>query len=362
MAEPFDFDAAIRGFSGGAEAPAAAASVASPASASTPFYNRPIAVPPWLKSAGRFIGKAGALGAVAEAGYTGGTALKNFFEPPANPAAPNPNLAPEFRNVVASAGGTNKYVAGLGAKPENANGMTAPVAGRFPSTFENGPLGAAVTAPVASGGFGAVPAPSWQPATLPRDNTYRETPGNDFGNVKRGIGGVRGVGNTEVVGTPDVNNVGNTAGNFFGAMIGLKQIAGDNATKIATSKANTAAVTARANAYKDTAAGNLSSASLELAQRVMNGDPTAAQAAAALHGRISGGQFTVPMNAMPDPKTGAMPVLNRGSGAITQVTPSIKATDQHVKDTLAAHPELKTRAAAIKALKATGRYSTDGLE
>lgn len=79
-----------------------------------------------------------------------------------------------------------------------------------------------------------------QPAVLPGANVYQERPG------VRGIGGVRGVGNTEVSGTPqNMNNVGNIAGNFFGATLGLKQIAGDNLQKLAQQKATAANLAAQ---------------------------------------------------------------------------------------------------------------------
>lgn len=358
MAEvPFDFDAAIKGFAG--EAPAAAAGPgAAPAAGSTPFYNRPIAVPSWLKSAGRFVGKAGALGAIAQAGYTGGTMLKNFFEPQANPNAPNPNLGPAIQGDVAAAGGTKNYITRLGAKPENQgpNGMLDPVAGRFPNAWDEGKGGLNIEAGMGPIGFGAAPkAPDWQAAPLPAANTYREIPGNGPNSVKPGIGGVRGVGNTEVVGTPDVNNVGNIAGNWVGSMIGLKQIAGDNANKLAAAKLGNESNLKSAQANEANAKAGHASISSVLAAAHLKANPNdLAGAAAILSGRSQGvGHPTIPMggvgmNPLKDPSL----VFDPKTQTTKLVYPTQKISDANIKASMAERG--MTREQAIAAYKAAG--------
>lgn len=79
------------------------------------------------------------------------------------------------------------------------------------------------------------------------------------------------------------------AGNFVGAILGLKQIAGDNARRAATRKLALEARTQGATAARATAAGRLDAAKLELAERVLARGGSPEEAAAAISGRSAGG-------------------------------------------------------------------------
>jgi hypothetical protein len=74
-------------------------------------------------------------------------------------------------------------------------------------------------------------------------------------------------------------------------------------------------------------------------------------------------KYSVPMGGVPlDPTKGPTLVVNNHTGQPELRTPTTRATEQTIKDTLTAHPELKgSRTAAIAALKNTGRYDITGL-
>jgi hypothetical protein len=116
-----------------------------------------------------------------------------------------------------------------------------------------------------------------------------------------------------------------------------------------------------AEADKNTAEGATARMSASMAmQHIMNGG-SVGEAAGILHGRPLPADN---IKAIPN-MTGDKLMMwdSRHPGAPTLETPRQVATQQTVKDTLAAHPEFKGDSArAIQALKDTGRYSVTGLK
>lgn len=79
------------------------------------------------------------------------------------------------------------------------------------------------------------------------------------------------------------------AGQFIGSIIGLKNIAGNNAQRLARDKFALEKTTQGATAARARAAGRLDAAKLELAQRVIDRGGSPEEAAAAISGRSTGG-------------------------------------------------------------------------
>ncbi len=274
-----------------------------------------------------------------------GVGVASTFSPPARAVATGMTLA----NMIPDAA----YKAVLGIKDTDITGpatkeflarggVSGAAAGGTMTGAVGGELAEPAAAPVAaeSAATPVTMAPSWRPAPLPGQNTYVERPG------VRGIGGIGGVGNTQISGSPATStNIGNTAGNFMGALIGLKQISGDNAQKLAQQRAAAAALTAQGTAGRGAAAMGTLQLSQQLAAEYLKKNPgDFAGAAAVLHGRSQASKKTIPvggvgMNPAKDPSL----VFDPQSGTTSLVRPTQEIT----------------LAQAVASAKKAGTYKSD---
>ena len=288
--------------------------------ARAPFYNRPITVPAGIKAAGR---RALGLGA--------------RFLGPVGVAA---GILPAAEALKAGAeAAANAYVG-----PPGVYGTVARGAGGF----------GAVT-PTMSSVPGTVATPSEAPVVLPEPLAGPENmivPPRGTGFIRNNTTGrttfLDSRGQTPEIAAAPVSS-GNFAGDFTGALLGLKQVSGDNARKAAQAKAEAAALAARGTAARGAAALATSDLSARLAAEYLKANPgDIAGAASVLHGRSQGGgaPFRESTTSFPDPKTGAVTVLDARTGTAKKVIPQVPV--QNI-----------TLAQAIVSAKKNGTYKSD---
>lgn len=188
----------------------------------------------------------------------------------------------------------------------------------------------------------AAPLVTTAAAPLPGRNEYVERPG------VRGIGGIGGVGNTQVAGVPATStNVGNIAGNFMGAVLGLKQVAGDNAQRLARQRAVAANLTAQGTYARGAAAMGTMQLSQQLAAEYLKKNPgDYAGAASVLHGRSQGNanRKVIPMG---------------GVGLNPAKDPSLVFDPQSGTTSLVRPTQNITLAEAVASAKKAGTYKSD---
>lgn len=206
------------------------------------------------------------------------------------------------------------------------------------STAVAAPPEAAAAAPAPS----IISSPGVQFGPLPTRNIYGERPG------VRGIGGIGGIGNTQITNQPATGtDVGNIAGNFMGAMLGLKQISGDNAQRLAQQKAQTAALAARGTFARGSAAMGESLTAQTLAAEHLRANPgDFAGAGAVLRGRMVGAGMkpSIPMG---------------GVGMNPQKDPSL-VFDPKTQTTKLVYPTQDiTMAQAVASAKRNNTYKSD---
>lgn len=328
MAE-FDIDDYVKRATGTASVGEASA----PASGAK-FYQKPINVPGWLKGAGRMGARMlGAPGAVIGGALGLGEFMKETVEPAVVGAMAGPGmLTPEFRKTVQGAGGVGAFVRRaeqnskypampMSAMAEDSPGVAAPIA--TPS---------ADPVRVADSGIQFAPLPNAPQFTV-RSGV-------------RGIGGISGIGNT--TGSIDNNNVGNIAGNFVGAMLGMKQIAGDNAQRLARNKLAVDTAAKASTARKEGAETLNLEARGALALDARKRGAPESEVSAILSGRAVPGEKFTGFPTM----SGEVDVMNRSTGAVTRRKPAQEASEANIAASMKARK--LTREQAIEEYRKQG--------
>lgn len=241
--------------------------------------------------------------------------------------AKNDIRGPETKAFLAR-GGVNQTQGATGTAPAGAelSGVIGP--------------SASAAAPVAAPAE-VMPA-SWQPKALPVANEYVERAG------VRGIGGIGGVGNTTVSGVPATSTgIENTAGNFLGAMLGLKQISGDNAQKLAQQKAQAANLAAQGTFARGAAARGESLTAQTLAAEYLKKNPGDFEGAGAvLRGRTT--------------NAGMKPSIPMGGVGLNPAKDPSLVFDPRTKSTSLVYPTQNiTMAQAVASAKKNGTYKSD---
>ena len=275
------------------------------------------------------------------------------FSNPNNPPEPNPMLGPEGQKFAQA------HPSGLGANP-------APVAAPVP------PVVPRLGVPADRG----TPAPDYRstvaysPLTNTKDangNTvitgsgqstdYLNRPQVQVDRMGNQIGTGFGVGNGGYhVGPQSLNGEGDTG--FFSSMGQVVQANANRHQANYEAKLGVEGMAAGAAAGEHMA--NAQSKQLINAMTLKLLDPSVSDTAkeqiraslVSMHGRAAAGQFSVPMNAMPD-ASGAMPVLNRATGAITKTSPTQKVTSADFEAAKKQYPN-KTPAQIIEGYRMQG--------
>lgn len=315
---------------GGAPAPTPAAAVtgAQPA----PFYQRPVNVPSWLKTAGGFgmrvLRGAGVVGGVATAAEYGGPLL-------------------EFGAKAAA----NAYVgAGSNMNPNPAVQAAQPPATPAPAAepalvgADQATMGANNLRVASQPGFGVAAAPS-NTAVPPRGTGFIT---NEQTGVTTNID-ARGAAPAAADYTPR-----SAAGRFFQAGAKIKQISGDNAQNLAGARLLLDSITKGAEANKNNAqAGNFGVRTQAAVEHLKTNPGDFAGAGAIASGRSAGaGNFVESTTTLPG-KNGEISLIDKRGGTVTKVLPSQRVTTANIDAYLRDNPTA-TRAAAIAAHKARG--------
>lgn len=310
---------------------------AAPAAGNVPFYNRPIAVPSWLKTAGGFgVRVMGPLGAAA--GLT--PIVKSAFE----------NYAKAWT------GGEGSSMAPDPAKPAataTAPAAAAPVADPALVGPDQETTGAANLRTANAAGFGAQSVGETALATglTPRGTggVRNEKTGRVTGITPAGFG-ARAADPNASVGPGAVYDNASAAGVMVGGGMRLKQIAGDNALHMAGAKLMLDQVVKGAEAQKNQAqAGNFgmrTTAAIEHL-RANPGDYAAA-------GAIAAGRQPAAKNVfLPTMSADKVDVGNTGTGKINRVTVPAQVTESDIQKTMASNK--LTREQVMKRLRDEGR-------
>lgn len=291
----------------------------------TSFYDRPITLPAWLKRLG-----ASPLTAVAGASLGAGALLKEGEERALKKSESN-ILTPWFKGVVDTAGGPGAYAkqmapAGPAPEPIGAEGIPSPY-----------------------GNFGARPSPPVVAAAPPLAPVAPAAPER---RNERYLGGTS-----------------QAAGNFFGSLVGYGAELGQERRAARLSLENAKLTQDWLSKMPAAQKANLESEMLRRRLALDPNDPNSAKTAALIGGLAAPEteRWGMPPNYMEQIKPGGQipMVTNKGGAKMVTVQPvAVPATEQHIKDVLANHPEFKgDRAKAIKALKDDpfGRYNVTGL-
>lgn len=301
------------------------------------FYNRPIPVPSWLKTAGGFGAKVlragGVVGGIAAASEYGGRAL----EFGANAAA----------NAYA-AGGSDMRPNPAVQAAQPAAPLPAPAAEPLPTGPDQVSMGAANLRTAMSPAFA-------NPATP--ENTAVPARGTGFIQNNQ-TGATTYIDSRRAAAPASVDYTGgNPAAAFFQAGARIKQISGDNAQNLAGAKLMLDTAVKGAEAGKHTAeARNLGIRGVLAERLAEQGD--FAGAAAASGGRAAPARSVLEPSMNPDPASPRI-VMDARTGKIQQKIAPPANIEEHIKADMAA--KKLTRAQALQAYKDKG-YDVSGMK